>query len=36
MSSVFRQEIRRVRTLIASPFGVKLMLHFPVEDQVAI
>src|SRR5215831_3847835 len=33
---VFRQEIRRVRTLTAKPFGVNLLLHFPVEDQVAI
>ncbi len=33
---VFRQEIRRVRSLTAKPFGVNLLLHFPVEDQVAI
>jgi len=33
---VFRQEIRRVRALTARPFGVNLLLHFPVEDQVAI
>ncbi len=35
---VFRQEIRRVRALTARPaFGVDLwLLHFPVEDQVAI
>jgi NAD(P)H-dependent flavin oxidoreductase YrpB (nitropropane dioxygenase family) len=33
---VFRQEIRRVRALTAKPFGVNLVLHFPVEDQVAI
>ncbi len=33
---VFRQEIRRVRTLTARPFGVNLLLHFPVADQVAI
>src|SRR5215510_13961433 len=33
---VFRQEIRRVRALTAKPFGVNLLLHFPVEDQVAI
>src|SRR5262252_3434762 len=32
----FRQEIRRVRALTAKPFGVNLLLHFPVEDQVAI
>jgi nitronate monooxygenase len=33
---VFRQEIRRVRALTARPFGVNLLLHFPVADQVAI
>src|SRR6202035_1123184 len=33
---VFRREIRRVRALTAKPFGVNLLLHFPVEDQVAI
>jgi NAD(P)H-dependent flavin oxidoreductase YrpB (nitropropane dioxygenase family) len=33
---VFRQEIRRVPALSAKPFGVNLLLHFPVEDQVAI
>jgi NAD(P)H-dependent flavin oxidoreductase YrpB (nitropropane dioxygenase family) len=33
---VFREEIRRVRELTAKPFGVNLLLHFPVEDQVAI
>src|SRR5258707_7673670 len=33
---VFRQEVRRVRALTARPFGVNLLLHFPVEDQVAI
>jgi NAD(P)H-dependent flavin oxidoreductase YrpB (nitropropane dioxygenase family) len=33
---LFRQEIRRVRALTARPFGVNLLLHFPVEDQVAI
>jgi NAD(P)H-dependent flavin oxidoreductase YrpB (nitropropane dioxygenase family) len=33
---VFRQEIRRVRALTAKPFGVNVLLHFPVEDQVAI
>jgi NAD(P)H-dependent flavin oxidoreductase YrpB (nitropropane dioxygenase family) len=32
----FRQEIRRVRELTDKPFGVNLVLHFPVEDQVAI
>src|SRR5262249_58391060 len=33
---VFREEIRRVRALTAKPFGVNLLLHFPVEDQVAV
>jgi len=33
---VFRQEIRRVRALTDKPFGVNLILHFPVEDHVAI
>src|SRR6516165_3913835 len=33
---VFREEIRRVRALTARPFGVNLLLHFPVEDQVAV
>src|SRR5262249_45980137 len=33
---IFRQEIRRVRALTAKPFGVNLLLHFPVEDQLAI
>src|SRR5215470_2197236 len=32
----FREEIRRVRALTAKPFGVNLLLHFPVEEQVAI
>src|SRR5262249_17946277 len=30
------QEIHRVRALTTKPFGVNLLLHFPVEDQVAI
>jgi NAD(P)H-dependent flavin oxidoreductase YrpB (nitropropane dioxygenase family) len=33
---LFRQEIRRVRGLTDKPFGVNLILHFPVEEQVAI
>src|SRR5262244_1690464 len=33
---VFREEIRRVRALTAKPFGVNLLLHFPVEAQVAV
>ena len=32
---VFRQEIERVWALTAKPFGVNLLLHFPVEDQVS-
>src|SRR5499425_1370400 len=33
---VFREEIRRVRALTDKPFGVNLLLHFPVEDHVAV
>lgn len=33
---VFREEIRRVRTLTNRPFGVNLILHFPVQDHVAV
>src|SRR5262249_1325743 len=33
---LFRQVIRRVRELTARPFGVNLVLHFPVEDHVAV
>ena len=32
----FREEIHHVRALTAKPFGVNLLLQFPVEDQVAI
>src|SRR5262249_33296874 len=32
----FRQEIRRGRALTDRPFGVNLILHFPVEDHVAV
>jgi nitronate monooxygenase len=32
----FRDEIRRVRELTDRPFGVNLLLQFPVEDQVAV
>jgi len=32
----FREEIRRLRALTAKPFGVNLLLQFPVEDQVAV
>src|SRR5262249_26102012 len=31
-----RPEIRRVRALTDRPFGVNLILHFPVEDHVAV
>ena len=34
--SRFRAEIHRVRALTDKPFGVNLLLHFPVEEQVAI
>jgi NAD(P)H-dependent flavin oxidoreductase YrpB (nitropropane dioxygenase family) len=33
---LFRQEIRRVRALTDRPFGVNLILHFPVENHVAV
>jgi len=33
---LFRQVIRRVRELTDRPFGVNLVLHFPIEDQVAV
>jgi NAD(P)H-dependent flavin oxidoreductase YrpB (nitropropane dioxygenase family) len=33
---LFRQEIRRVRALTDRPFGVNLILHFPVEEHVAV
>src|SRR5215468_7900372 len=33
---LFREEIHRVRTLTDKPFGVNLLLHFPVEDHVAV
>src|SRR5262244_3328629 len=32
----FREEIHRVRALTDKPFGVNLLLHFPVEDHVAV
>ena len=31
-----RQEIRRLRRLTDKPFGVNLLLHFPVEGHVAV
>src|SRR5215475_14392794 len=33
---LFRRVIRRVRELTDKPFGVNLVLHFPIEDHVAI
>jgi NAD(P)H-dependent flavin oxidoreductase YrpB (nitropropane dioxygenase family) len=33
---LFRREIQRVRKLTDKPFGVNLILHFPVDEQVAI
>jgi NAD(P)H-dependent flavin oxidoreductase YrpB (nitropropane dioxygenase family) len=33
---VLRQEIRRLRELTDKPFGVNLILHFPVEEHVAV
>jgi NAD(P)H-dependent flavin oxidoreductase YrpB (nitropropane dioxygenase family) len=33
---LFREQIQRVRELTNKPFGVNLLLHFPVEEQVAI
>ena len=33
---LLRAEIRRVRALTDKPFGVNLLLHFPIDDQVAI
>ena len=33
---LFREEIRRVRELTDKPFGVNLILHFPVDEKAAI
>jgi nitronate monooxygenase len=33
---VFRDEIRKIRDLTDKPFGVNLLLQFPVADQVAV
>jgi NAD(P)H-dependent flavin oxidoreductase YrpB (nitropropane dioxygenase family) len=33
---LFRQEIKQVRELTDRPFGVNLILHFPVEEHVAV
>jgi nitronate monooxygenase len=35
-SPAFRHEIHRVRALTDKPFGVNLILHFPVEDHLAV
>jgi nitronate monooxygenase len=34
--ALFRQEIQRVRRLTDKPFGVNLILHFPIEEHLAI
>ncbi|HVO23490.1 MAG TPA: nitronate monooxygenase [Candidatus Margulisiibacteriota bacterium] len=34
--AVLRQEIRRLRALTDKPFGVNLLLHFPVEEHAAV
>ncbi|MBI2485534.1 MAG: nitronate monooxygenase [Deltaproteobacteria bacterium] len=31
-----RQEIRRLREMTDKPFGVNLLLHYPVEDHIAV
>jgi NAD(P)H-dependent flavin oxidoreductase YrpB (nitropropane dioxygenase family) len=33
---LLRAEIQRVRALTDKPFGVNLLLHFPIDDQVAV
>jgi NAD(P)H-dependent flavin oxidoreductase YrpB (nitropropane dioxygenase family) len=33
---LFRQQIQRIRALTSRPFGVNLILHFPVEEHVAV
>jgi nitronate monooxygenase len=33
---LFRKEIQRVQELTGKPFGVNLILHFPVEEKIAI
>jgi len=32
----FREEVRKTRDLTDKPFGVNFLLHFPVEQQVAV
>jgi NAD(P)H-dependent flavin oxidoreductase YrpB (nitropropane dioxygenase family) len=33
---LFREEIHRIRALTDKPFGVNLLLHFPIADQVVV
>lgn len=33
---LFREQIQRIRSLTDKPFGVNLLLHFPIDDQVAV
>src|SRR6184192_2687619 len=33
---LLREEIRRLRALTSKPFGVNLILYFPIEDQIAV
>ena len=33
---IFREEIHKIRDLTDKPFGVNLLLHFPVEEQIAV
>lgn len=33
---LFRRELQRVRELTDKPFGVNLILHFPIDEQVAV
>jgi NAD(P)H-dependent flavin oxidoreductase YrpB (nitropropane dioxygenase family) len=33
---LFREEIHRIRALTDKPFGVNLLLHFPIDDQVVV
>ena len=34
--SVLREEIRGLRRLTSKPFGVNLILYFPIEDHLAV
>lgn len=33
---LLRKEIHQIRALTAKPFGVNLLLHFPIDDLVAV